>query len=79
MRSSCGHIYHEKCLKKRYEIRWITPRIFFNFCLCPLCKKWITLADDCKLTPNVKNNTELFNKIQHMSVERLKFEGCDKD
>jgi E3 ubiquitin-protein ligase MYCBP2 len=43
VRSVCGHIFHQKCLAKRFEIRWIGPRILFNFCVCPLCKKWIQL------------------------------------
>ena len=49
VRSSCGHIFHVKCLRKRFEIKWLTPRIFFNFCLCPLCKKWITVPPESEL------------------------------
>ena len=79
VRSSCGHIFHEKCVKKRYEIRWLTPRILFNFCLCPLCKKWINLPEENSLSKSIRENFELFNKIQTMAVERLKFEECDKD
>ena len=43
IRSQCGHIFHVACLQKRLEIKWLTPRILFNFCLCPLCKKWINI------------------------------------
>lgn len=79
VRSECGHIFHEKCLKKRYEIRWLTPRILFNFCQCPLCKKWIQLSLENTLSPKIKTNLDLFNKISTMSYERLKFQGCEKD
>lgn len=79
VRSTCGHIFHEKCLAKRYEIKWLTPRILFNFCLCPLCKKWVYLSEENPLTPAIKANLDLYSKIQTMAFDRLKFEECLKD
>jgi E3 ubiquitin-protein ligase MYCBP2 len=46
LRSACGHIFHYRCIAKRVEIRWLGPRILFNFCACPLCKRWIQLAEE---------------------------------
>lgn len=73
IRSGCGHIFHVKCLKKRFEIKWLTPRIFFNFCLCPLCKKWITVPEESELYKFSNENQILYEKIQTMALDRLKF------
>lgn len=43
VKSNCGHIFHEKCLKSRLEVRWKTPRMSFNFCKCPVCKRFMAL------------------------------------
>lgn len=72
--SSCGHIFHVKCLKKRYDIKWLTPRIFFNFCYCPLCKKWISVSPDSELYKPAEEFKALHEKIQTMAYDRLKFE-----
>lgn len=37
----CGHIFHYHCLEKKIKTGWFGPRIFFNFCLCPLCNTWM--------------------------------------
>lgn len=79
VRSSCGHIFHLKCIAKRVEIRWLGPRILFNFCACPLCKKWIQLPEENVLHKKINDNLALFEKIKSKCMERLKFEGCEKD
>jgi E3 ubiquitin-protein ligase MYCBP2 len=72
--SACGHIFHVKCLRKRFEIKWLTPRIFFNFCYCPLCKKWITVDPDSELHKFSEEFRLLHEKIENMAYDRLKFE-----
>lgn len=46
IQSKCGHIFHYECLRKKLEVKWLSPRIVFNFCLCPLCKAWLELPPD---------------------------------
>ncbi|KAL4472349.1 hypothetical protein ABPG72_002832 [Tetrahymena utriculariae] len=79
MRSKCGHIFHYSCLKKRLEVKWLSPRIVFNFCLCPLCKQWMELAPDSDLYDMIEDNRKLFNTIKDKSIKRLKHEGREKD
>lgn len=60
-------------------MRWLTPRIFFNFCLCPLCKVWLSFPDESRLQKYSILNSDLYYKIQKMSLDRLKFEELEKD
>eukprot|EP00828_Plagiopyla_frontata_P030567 TRINITY_DN398_c0_g1_i1.p1 TRINITY_DN398_c0_g1~~TRINITY_DN398_c0_g1_i1.p1 ORF type:complete len:379 (-),score=41.52 TRINITY_DN398_c0_g1_i1:179-1315(-) len=76
---SCGHIFHYHCILKRLEIRWHRPRIFFTFCLCPLCKKWMEFPAESPLQVKMQENLALFEKIKTMSLQRLKHEDRDKD
>lgn len=75
----CGHVFHYECLKKKVQSKWHTPRIYFTFCKCPLCQKWITVEEGHKLAPQLKEIRDLFDDISKKSFERLKFEGMDKD
>ena len=76
---SCGHYMHYLCLKKRFETKWIGPKITFNHCVCPSCNKWF----DCKSVPEIQKmideNKKLYDEIVEMSLKRLKFENLDKD
>lgn len=76
---SCNHYIHYACIEKRLKKKWIGPKITFNHCLCPVCNNW----DDC---PNVfdiqeiiSSNLRLYSQICNMAIERLKFEGLNKD
>eukprot|EP01017_Pseudomicrothorax_dubius_P046940 TRINITY_DN8351_c0_g1_i1.p1 TRINITY_DN8351_c0_g1~~TRINITY_DN8351_c0_g1_i1.p1 ORF type:complete len:410 (+),score=32.69 TRINITY_DN8351_c0_g1_i1:307-1536(+) len=75
----CGHIFHYHCLKTRIEMKWHTPRIFFTFCECPLCKKWIKLEEDSPIAELLKQLTALYEDVRGRSVQRLKYEGMEKD
>lgn len=76
---ACGHIYHVSCLEKRLELRWVKPRISFNFCLCPLCKTWMQFHKDCPLSEYMFENEKKLEILKKKSFERLKYEGKDKD
>jgi hypothetical protein len=75
----CGHIFHFHCLKKRLELRWNTPRMLFDFCLCPLCKAWIEVDPRNQLFPMLAKYKETFEKIKDMCIKRLKLEDRMKD
>jgi len=34
----CGHIFHHRCINRKLEEKWSSPRIEFGFINCPLCK-----------------------------------------
>lgn len=53
IRVGCGHIFHLHCLTKRIELRWVTARIVFTFCTCPLCKVWMVIPPGNDLTKKV--------------------------
>ena len=76
---SCNHYIHYKCLEMRLKKKWNGPKITFNHCLCPMCNKWL----DCPNVPEIQSlidwNKKLYEKISKMALERLKFEGLDKD
>jgi hypothetical protein len=66
-------------MKKKLEIKWVSPRIVFNFCLCPLCKTWIEFAIDSPFKDIMMENLKLFEEIKSKSLARLKFEEREKD
>lgn len=50
---------------KRLETRWNGPRIVFNFCLCPLCKKWLEFPEDNpQLSTIMKKNTSIYAELK---------------
>lgn len=63
IRSKCGHMFHYICMKKKLEVKWLSPRIVFNFCLCPLCKAWLDLPPDSHLYEELEENRKLFLNI----------------
>lgn len=73
VKSNCGHIFHEKCLKTRLEVRWKTPRMSFNFCKCPVCKRFMALPKESQTDVAIllRNTLHLFVKVQSMAIERL--------
>jgi hypothetical protein len=76
---SCNHYIHQKCLVTRLNKKWIGPKITFNHCLCPQCNSWV----DCPSVPEVQKlileNKALYEDICKKALERLKFEGLNKD
>lgn len=76
---SCNHFVHYRCIETRLAKKWIGPKITFNHCLCPQCNNWV----DCPTVPSINSmiidNRNLFNTICKMAIERLKFEGLNKD
>lgn len=79
IRSTCGHIFHFKCLKKRLELKWETARITFRFCECPLCNKWLELPQESPLSKVIQAFKLLFNKIKEKAIKRLAHEEANKD
>ncbi|KAL4460977.1 hypothetical protein ABPG74_016449 [Tetrahymena malaccensis] len=75
----CKHIFHYECLKKRLDVKWISARIVFNFCFCPLCKQWMEFSLDCDLNNEMQKMLALYENIKKKSLDRLKFEERLKD
>jgi HRD ubiquitin ligase complex, ER membrane component len=79
IQSSCGHVFHLKCITTRILKRWHRPRITFNFCLCPLCKRWLEFPEESVLQQKIIEAKKLYENLKHKSLERLKYEKRDKD
>ncbi|KRX06473.1 hypothetical protein PPERSA_05086 [Pseudocohnilembus persalinus] len=79
IRSACGHLFHYHCMKKRLEVKWITPRIVFNYCYCPLCNKWLDFPPESDLFQLLEESKEIKDKITDKGLKRLKFEEREKD
>ncbi len=79
IRSSCGHVFHLQCITTRILTRWHRPRIVFNFCHCPLCKKWLEFPPESQLNKKMLSFNKLYKDIQNKSLERLKYEKREKD
>ena len=75
----CNHFVHYHCLKTRLEKKWNTPKITFNHCECPACKKWVKCPEVPALQKIIEDNLKLYKQICEMSLKRLKFEDLDKD
>ena len=75
----CGHICHLDCLLSRLKKRWPGPRITFAFCECPICRRWASAPHNAEITTEVKLITDTFEDIRKKAIERLKYEGLDKD
>jgi E3 ubiquitin-protein ligase MYCBP2 len=75
----CGHLCHEDCLMNRIKKRWSGPRITFSFCECPACRKWASVPNHPEITKEMKLITTLYEEIKKKALERIKFEGLDKD
>ena len=76
---SCNHYIHFKCIEMRLKKKWNGPKITFNHCLCPLCNKWLNCPNVPEIQELIDWNKKLYDKISKMALERLKFEGLDKD
>ena len=77
--TTCGHYIHYHCIKKNLETKWIGPKITFNHCLCPTCKKWLDIPTVPELQKMIEENKALYELIKAKALKRLKFENLDKD
>jgi E3 ubiquitin-protein ligase MYCBP2 len=76
LKLKCGHIFHESCLVERLQKKWSGARINFGFLKCPLCKKQIAHPS---LEATLKPYLKLLQDVEAKALQRLKFEGLDKD
>ncbi|CAD8183249.1 unnamed protein product [Paramecium pentaurelia] len=78
VQTTCGHIFHEDCLRQKLDAKWNGPRIVFNFMKCPLCNKFLDIQ-----VPHFKNSIEqgqiLLKEVQELCLQRLKLEEKEKD
>eukprot|EP00826_Nyctotherus_ovalis_P013748 TRINITY_DN1375_c0_g1_i9.p1 TRINITY_DN1375_c0_g1~~TRINITY_DN1375_c0_g1_i9.p1 ORF type:complete len:432 (+),score=91.22 TRINITY_DN1375_c0_g1_i9:404-1699(+) len=75
----CGHICHVDCLLSRLRKRWPGPRITFAFCECPACRKWVAAPQNPEVAVELASISAIFEDIRKKAVDRLKYEGLDKD
>lgn len=75
----CGHIFHVDCIVSKLKKRWPSPRITFGFSECSQCKKPILAPDHPVIAEETKILSELHKEILTKAVERMKYEGLDKD
>ena len=76
---SCNHYIHHKCLDARLRKKWLGPKITFNHVLCPQCNKWLDCPNNPDLQALINESKILYDDICKKALERLKFEGLDKD
>ena len=77
--TECGHIYHAGCLLSRIKKRWPGPRMTFSFCQCPACRAWVNAPQHPEISAQMKHIKEIYEDVRKKAVERMKFEGLDKD
>ncbi|CAD8082872.1 unnamed protein product [Paramecium sonneborni] len=70
----CGHIFHEECIMKKLDAKWNGPRIFFQFCSCPLCKKWLNVKHK-EIETRLNQILKLKLQVMDLCLERLEIEG----
>lgn len=73
---SCGHPFHKKCIETKLKKGHPGARINFDFARCPLCKAAINHVDLAELLKPIR---ELEDEITIKAMERLKFEGLEKN
>lgn len=72
----CNHIFHIDCLKMKISSGGSAARILFNQIECPLCKKHMVHP---ALLVELQPHRASFQKIKEKCLQRLKFEGLEKD
>lgn len=79
IRLGCDHLFHYKCIELRLKKKWIGPKITFNHVLCPQCNNWMSAPFYPEIQNLIDEAKVLSDNISKMAVERLKFEGFNKD
>ncbi|CAD8189536.1 unnamed protein product [Paramecium octaurelia] len=74
VKTECGHIFHEECILKKLDAKWVQPRISFQYCTCPICKKWLNVKHQ-KIQLKLNEALQLKSQIQELCLERLDIEG----
>ncbi|CAD8076897.1 unnamed protein product [Paramecium primaurelia] len=74
IKTECGHIFHEECIMKKLDAKWNGPRIVFQYCTCPLCKKWLDVKHK-EIQTKLNAASQLQLQIQDLCIERLDIEG----
>lgn len=76
---ACKHIFHYKCVQTKLKNRWLSPKINFNHDNCESCKQWMSAPNNPDIQDMLDRDKELYDTIQKKCIERMKFEGIDKD
>jgi len=76
---SCNHIFHLKCVLTKLENRWLSPKINFNHDNCESCKQWMSAPNNPDIQNLLNKDAELFELVKKKTLERMKFDGIDKD
>jgi len=79
VRSDCNHLVHHHCVLNTYKKKWVGPKIEFKFAKCTKCNKWLSFKNNPDLNSISNENKELYDGIEKKMIERMKFEGLDKD
>uniref|UniRef100_A0A0N4Z1B8 RCR-type E3 ubiquitin transferase n=1 Tax=Parastrongyloides trichosuri TaxID=131310 RepID=A0A0N4Z1B8_PARTI len=70
----CGHIFHNHCLMKLLENKWIGPRISFRFMKCPLCLCDMEHKDkESKFEIIMNEYRLLYNDVRKKALMRYKY------
>jgi len=75
----CNHFVHYKCVDLCMKKKYIGPKITFNHMKCPRCKGQMDCPNTNPIQLQINENKQLYDSIVKMSLERLKFEGLEKD
>ncbi|CAD8171033.1 unnamed protein product [Paramecium pentaurelia] len=74
IKTECGHIFHEECIFKKLDSKWNGYRIIFNYCTCPLCKKFLDIKHK-EIKNKINQALQLKLYVQELCLERLHIEG----
>ena len=79
VKTKCGHYYHHHCIISKLKKKFVGPKITFGYAECSQCKNWLEFPNNPDLQILAKESYDLYNTIDKMLLERMKFEGLDKD
>lgn len=79
VKSSCGHYHHYQCVENLNNSKCVGPKITFGYLNCTTCSQLQSFPNNARLSLLVNKNIQLFEDIKTKVIERLKFEGLDKD
>ena len=79
MTKCCGHIFHLHCLMKKFNYKWVTPRIEFGFLNCAGCKQRTEVPHHPQIHKIITDSLAMEADIKKKALVRGKFEGLDKD